>query len=138
MYIKIIGDTAKYQGSLENIGSNLIKVSGLIQHTSGFQLFLDDDTLIGDYSDYIYPYNDPYLGEGVYEYSNNNMSYDEVEKPLKEEQEQQKIESIINKSVGQDIASLKARVDELTDVVASLYEAILELQNTPTEEKAEE
>ena len=138
MYIKIVGDTTKYQGVLENVGSHLIKVSGLIQHTSGFQLFLDDDTLIGDYSDYIYPYNDPNLGEGVYEYSDNNLSYEEFEAPTKEEQEQQKIESIITKSVGQDIASLKARVDELTDVVASLYEVILELQDTPTEEKDEE
>lgn len=138
MYIKIVGDTTKYQGVLENVGSHLIKVSGLIQHTSGFQLFLDDDTLIGDYSDYIYPYNDPNLGEGVYEYSDNNLSYEEFEAPTKAEQEQQKIESIITKSVGQDIASLKARVDELTDAVASLYEAVLELQNAPTEEKVEE
>ena len=137
MYIKIVGDTTKYQGVLENVGSHLIKVSGLIQHTSGFQLFLDDDTLIGDYSDYIYPYNDPNLGEGVYEYSDNNLSYEEFEAPTKEEQEQQKIKSIITKSVGQDIASLKARVDELTDAVASLYEAILELQNAPTEETEE-
>lgn len=138
MYIQIVGDTTKYQGNLERIGLHLIKVSGLVQHTSGFRLYLDNGVLVGDYSEFVYPYIDPNLGEGVYEYSDNNLSYEEFEAPIKEEQEKQKIESIITQSVGQDIDSLKAKVDELTDVVASLYETILELQNTPIAEKVEE
>ena len=138
MYIKIVGDTTKYQGTLENMGNHLIKVSGLIQHTSGFQLFLDNDVLVGDYSNYIYPYDDPNLGEGVYEYSDNNMSYAEIEAPVKEEQEIQKIESVIAKTVGEDVTRLKERIAELTDIVTSLYETILELQevsNSQDEDK---
>lgn len=129
MYIKIVGDTAKYQGIIEHLGNHLIRVSGLIQHTSGFQLYLDNDTLIGDYSEYIYPYNNPNLGEGVYEYTDNNMSYDEVEQPIKAEQERQNIESIIDMKVGEDIHTLTQQVIELSNVASTLYESLLELKD---------
>ena len=96
MYIQIVGDTTKYQGKLERIGLHLIKVSGLIQHTSGFRLYLDNGVLVGDYSNFVYPYLDPNLGEGVYEYSDNNMSYDdEIIKPDKKEEERQNIISVV-------------------------------------------
>ena len=78
MYIKIVGDTTKYQGKLERVGLHLIKVSGLIQHTSGFRLYLDNDVLVGDYSTFVYPYLNPNLGEGIYMYSDNNLSYQNI------------------------------------------------------------
>lgn len=141
MYIKMVGDATKYQGTLENVGSHLIKVSGLIQHTSGFQLYLDNDVLVGDYSDYIYPYNDPNLGEGVFEYSDNNMVYEEVEAPTREEQEEKKIQSVITKTVGEDIYSLTEQITDITNLLTPIYEALLELQdklNVESEEVEEE
>ena len=141
MYIKMVGDATKYQGTLENVGSHLIKVSGLIQHTSGFQLYLDNDVLVGDYSDYIYPYNDPNLGEGVFEYSNNNMVYEEIEAPTREEQEEKKIQSVITKTVSEDIYSLTEQIADITSLLTPIYEALLELQeklNVESEEVEEE
>lgn len=130
MYIKIVGDTAKYQGNIERVNAHLIKVSGLIKHTSGFRIYLDNDTLIGDYSTFIYPYGNPNLGEGVYEYSDNNMSYEEEsQKPSKEEQERQKIENVINKTVGDDIATLTQQMIELSNIIAPMYEVILDIQS---------
>lgn len=138
MYIKMVGDATKYQGTLENVGSHLIKVSGLIQHTSGFQLYLDNDVLVGDYSDYIYPYNNPNLGEGVFEYSNNNMVYEEVEAPTREEQEEKKIQSVITKTVGEDIYSLTEQIADITNLLTPIYEALLELQDKLHVESEEE
>lgn len=135
MYIKMVGDTTKYQGKLERMDLHLIKVSGLIQHTSGFRLYLDNDVLVGDYSNFIYPYLDPTLGEGVYEYSDNNMSYDDKDQPSKEEEERQKIEYIIDKKVGKDIESLSQQLIEVSNILAPMYEVIMEIQEalTPTD-----
>lgn len=130
MYIKIVGDTAKYQGTLERVGLHLIKVSGLIQHTSGFRLYLDNDILVGDYSTFVYPYLNPNLGEGVYEYSDNNMDYEEEEKPSDEEKERQKIEKIITEKVGGDIELLTQQMIEMSNILAPMYEVILEIQDT--------
>lgn len=131
MYIKIVGDTAKYQGSIERVNAHLIKVSGLIKHTSGFRIYLDNDTLIGDYSTFVYPYEDPNLGEGIYEYSDNNMNYEEEsQKPSKEEQERQKIENIISKTVGDEIAILTQQMIELSNIITPMYEVILDIQDT--------
>jgi hypothetical protein len=128
MYIKIVGDTTKYQGKLERVGLHLIKVSGLIQHTSGFRLYTDNDILVGDYSKFVYPYLDPHLGEGIYEYSDNDMSYEDEEQPSQDEQERQKIEDIIDKKVGGDIASLSQQLIEVSNILAPMYEVILEIQ----------
>lgn len=140
MYIKIVGDTTKYQGKLERMGLHLIKVSGLIQHTSGFRLYTDNDILVGDYSQFVYPYLDPTLGEGVYEYSDNDMSYDDEEQPSKDEQERQKIEDIIEKKVGGDIASLSQQLIEVSNILAPMYEVILEIQEAlaPSEDEPSE
>ena len=139
MYIKIVGDTTKYQGKLERVGTHLIKVSGLIQHTSGFRLYTDNDVLVGDYSKFVFPYLDPTLGEGVYEYSDNDMSYDGEEQPSKEEQERQKIEQIIERKVGGDIASLSQQLIEVSNILAPMYEVIIEIQDalTPPEEDSD-
>ena len=128
MYIKIVGDTTKYQGTLERVDLHLIKVSGLTQHTSGFRLYLDNDVLVGDYSTFVYPYLNPNLGEGVYEYSDNNMEYEDFEQPTQEEKERQKIESIIEQKVGSDIASLAQQMVEVSNILAPMYEVILEIQ----------
>ena len=137
MYIQIVGDTTKYQGNLEHIGLHLIKVSGLIQHTSGFRLYLDNGVLVGDYSNFVYPYLDPNLGEGVYEYSDNNMSYDdEIIKPDKKEEERQNIINVVTQTVGEKLALLSQEVAELSNILTPMYEVILDIQEAlqPQEE----
>lgn len=140
MYIRMVGDTTHYQGTLERIGLHLIKVSGLIQHMSGFRLYLDNDIMVGDYSTFTYPYLDPNLGEGVYMYSDNNMDYEEEQsRPSREEQEKQKIEKIIDDKVGNDINSLSQQLININDMILPMYEVLLDIQEalTPTEEEQE-
>lgn len=130
MYIKIVGDTTKYQGKLERVGLHLIKVSGLVQHTSGFRLYLDNDVLVGDYSTFTYPYLDPNLGAGIYMYSDNNLDYEEdVIKPSKEEEERKKIEDVITKMVSADISSLSNQINDISEMLLPMYEVILDIQD---------
>ena len=141
MFIRIVGDTTKYQGKLERIGLHLIKVSGLIQHESGFRLYLDNDVMIGDYSKFIYPYEDPNLGEGVYMYSDNNLVYEEeVNKPTIEEEKERKVKDIIAKTVGDDVTLLSQQVNETNDMLIAMYGILSEIQATliPSEEEKEE
>lgn len=141
MFIRIVGDTTKYQGKLERIGLHLIKVSGLIQHESGFRLYLDNDVMIGDYSKFIYPYEDPNLGEGVYMYSDNNLVYEkEVNKPTIEEEKERKVKDIIAKTVGDDVALLSQEVNETNDMLIAMYGILSEIQAalTPSEEEEKE
>lgn len=140
MFIRIVGDTTKYQGKLERIGLHLIKVSGLIQHESGFRLYLDNDVMIGDYSKFIYPYEDPNLGEGVYMYSDNNLVYEEeVNKPTIEEEKERKVKDIIAKTVGDDVTLLSQQVNETNDMLIAMYGILSEIQAAliPSEEKEE-
>lgn len=142
MYIKMIGDNTKYQGHLERIGTHLIKVSGLIQHTTGFMLYLDNNELAGDYSKFVYPYLDPNLGEGVYMYSDNNAIYKEDEGIIsKEDAERQKIIGIINEYIGNDLKDLKQEAKDLNDIIGSvqdtmegLEQALYDLYNALLEE----
>jgi hypothetical protein len=140
MFIRIVGDTTKYQGKLERIGLHLIKVSGLIQHESGFRLYLDNDVMIGDYSKFIYPYEDPNLGEGVYMYSDNNLVYEEeVNKPTIEEEKERKVKDIIAKTVGDDVTLLSQQVNETNDMLIAMYGILSEIQAAliPSEEEEE-
>lgn len=140
MFIRIVGDTTKYQGKLERIGLHLIKVSGLIQHESGFRLYLDNDVMIGDYSKFIYPYEDPNLGEGVYMYSDNNLVYEEeVNKPTIEEEKERKVKDIIIKTVGDDVTLLSQQVNETNDMLIAMYGILSEIQAAliPSEEEEE-
>lgn len=128
MYIKMVGDTTKYQGKLERIGIHLIKVSGLIQNTTGFRLYLDNDVLVGDYSTFTYPYLDPDLGEGVYEYSDNNMDYkEESQKPSKEEQEENKIVDIVSKHWSEDLDSISMQLVEMQEISIAMYETLINI-----------
>ena len=128
MYIKMVGDTTKYQGKLERVGIHLIKVSGLIQNTTGFRLYLDNDVLVGDYSTFIYPYLDPDLGEGIYEYSDNNMDYEEeTQKPSKEEQEENKIVDIVNKHWSEDLDSISMQLVEMQEISIAMYETLINI-----------
>lgn len=130
MYIKIVGDTTKYQGKLERVGLHLIKVSGLIQHTSGFRLYLDNDVLVGDYSTFVYPYLNPNLGEGIYMYSDNNLSYQtEIEKPSKEEEEQKKIANVVTNLVSADLNSLATQLNNINEMILPMYEVLLDIQD---------
>lgn len=138
MFIRMVGDTTKYKGKLERIGLHLIKVSGLIQHKSGFRLYLDNDVMVGDYSKFIYPYEDPNLGEGVYMYSDNNLVYEkEVNKPTIEEEKERKVKDIIAKTVGDDVALLSQEVNETNDMLIAMYGILSEIQAalTPSEEE---
>lgn len=140
MFIRIVGDTTKYQGKLERIGLHLIKVSGLIQHESGFRLYLDNDVMIGDYSKFIYPYEDPNLGEGVYMYSDNNLVYEEeVNKPTIEEEKERKVKDIIIKTVGDDVTLLSQEINETNDMLIAMYGMLSEIQAAliPSEEEEE-
>ena len=128
MYIKMIGDNTKYQGHLERIGTHLIKVSGLIQHTTGFMLYLDNNELAGDYSKFVYPYLDPNLGEGVYMYSDNNATYKEEEGVIsKEDAERQKIIGIINEYIGNDLKDLNDIINSVQDTMEGLGQALYDL-----------
>lgn len=125
MYIKIVGDTTKYQGKLERIGTHVIRVSGLIQSNKGFRLYLDNDTLISDYSKFIYTYENPNLGEGIYEYSDNNASYvDDQNTPTKEEEERIRVERIIDNHIGNDLRDLMGEVNELYNLILPLYDTL--------------
>jgi hypothetical protein len=140
MFIRIVGDTTKYQGKLERIGLHLIKVSGLIQHKSGFRLYLDNDIMIGDYSKFIYPYEDPNLGEGVYMYSDNNLVYEEeVNKSTIEEEKERKIKDIVIETVGDDVTLLSQQVNETNDMLIAMYGILSEIQAAliPSEEEEE-
>lgn len=129
MYIKMIGDNTKYQGRLERIGTHLIKVSGLIQHTTGFMLYLDNNELAGDYSKFVYPYLDPNLGEGVYMYSDNNTTYKEEEGVLsKEDAERQKIIGVINEYIGNDLKDLKQEAEDLNNMIGSIQDMMARLE----------
>lgn len=140
MYIRVVGDTTKYQGKLERIGLHLIKVSGLIQHESGFRLYLDNDVMVGDYSKFVYPYLDPDLGEGVFMYSDNNMDYEEEStKPSKEEQKKKEIEGVIIKTVGDDINALAQQCIAINESLLPMYEVLLQIQEAliPQDEEGE-
>lgn len=140
MYIRVVGDTTKYQGKLERIGLHLIKVSGLVQHESGFRLYLDNDVMVGDYSKFVYPYLDPDLGEGVFMYSDNNMDYEEEStKPSKEEQKKKEIEGVVIKTVGDDINALAQQCIAINESLLPMYEVLLEIQAAliPQDEEGE-
>ena len=129
MYIKMVGDTTKYHGNLERLGLHMIKVSGLIKHNSGFRLYLDNDVLVGDYSNFIYSYDDPTLGEGIYVYTDNNLQYEPDETlPTKEEQERQKIESVITKFIGDDVTALSQQISTISETLIPMYEVMLQIQ----------
>lgn len=143
MYIKVVGDTAKYHGELECVNEHLIKVTGLVKNLNGFRLYLDNDTLIGDYSAYTYLYDDPTLGAGIYEYSDNNMSYEDIGKPSQKEQAENKVKEIVEESVGKDIKGLSEQINNLSEMFIPMYSAILDMQTliatatTPTTEDME-
>ena len=123
-YIKIVGDNSKYQGKLEIVNNHIIKISGLIQTTNGFRLYLDNDELIGDYSKYTYIYDNPNLGEGVYEYSDNGVSYEEREEETKEQKEENKIREIVNEMCLDKIEELQRQLSEIQENIIGLYESM--------------
>lgn len=124
-YIKMVGDNSKYKGELTVVNKHIIEVRGLIQNLNGFRLYQDNDTLIGDYSKYIYAYEDPNLGEGIYRYSDNNAEYEgSSEQETKEQEELAKIESVVKKVVSTDIADMLARIEEIESALLEFYDSI--------------
>ena len=97
--------------------------------------------MVGDYSNFVYPYLDPNLGEGVFMYSDNNMDYEEEStKPSKEEQKQKEIAGIVLKTVGADINALAQQCIAINDSLLPMYEVLLEIQEalTPSEDEPSE
>ena len=64
--LKFADDNNFYKCEVQRMSEHMIKVIGLIQDLSGFQLYSDSKELIGDYSTYVYEYNNPNLGENIF------------------------------------------------------------------------
>ena len=103
--------------SIRVISDHIIEVVGLSKITDGFRLYLDNGLLVGDYTDYKYPYRD--ISESIYQYSNNKSVYVEpivvepvihipTEEEIAEELRQSKINEIYNKisSIDSEFKSL--------------------------------
>ena len=136
-YIKMGGDNSKYQGTLEVMGKHLIKVSGLVKNTNGFRLYLDNGELIGDYSKYTHIYENPNLGENVYEYTDNGMSYEEREKEIKDKQEKDKIKHIVDDMYLTKFNEIQTQLSELQENLISIYESMFEAEKEEESEVIE-
>jgi hypothetical protein len=73
--LKFADDNNFYKCEVQRMSEHMIKVIGLIQDLSGFQLYSDSKELIGDYSTYVYEYDNPNLGENIFEYTDNGAVY---------------------------------------------------------------
>lgn len=82
MLIKFVGDRETQTGKAEVTGENLIKLYNLPENTRGFEVFLEDGTLVGDYKEYTTVYQ---KGEGWYILSNDGTVHQE-EKPIVSEE----------------------------------------------------
>ena len=136
-YIKMGGDNSKYQGKLEVMSKHLIKVSGLVKNTNGFRLYLDNGELIGDYSKYTHIYENPDLGENIYEYTDNGMSYEEREKEAKDKKEKDKIKHIVDDMYLVKFNEIQEQLSELQENLISMYESMFETSNEEKEEESE-
>ena len=137
-YIKMGGDNSKYQGKLEVMSKHLIKVSGLVKNTNGFRLYLDNGELIGDYSKYTHIYENPDLGENVYEYTDNGMSYEEREKEVKDKKEKDKIKHIVDDMYLVKFNEIQEQLSELQENLISMYESMFEISNEEGKEEESE
>jgi hypothetical protein len=128
----------------------MIKVIGLIQDLSGFQLYSDSQELIGDYSTYVYEYDNPNLGENIFEYTDNGAVYpsEGADKSLEESimekvknyadtQSQilqtnfsktlDKTKDAINEVMSEDKNVSLSQFNELQDTVIDIYSTMQEI-----------
>lgn len=145
--LKFADDDNFYKCEVQRMSEHMIKVIGLIQDLSGFQIFSEAKTMIGDYSKYTYEYANPNLDENTYEYTDNGAVYpDEGSDKSQKEQIKDELEvyadslitkakKSINDTVSNIESELKADIEdmdlatgsqitELQDTLLELYEAI--------------
>lgn len=121
--LKFADDNNFYKCEVQRMSEHMIKVIGLIQDLSGFQLFSDSKEMIGDYSSYVYEYQNPNLGENIFEYTDNGAVYpsEGSDKSL-EESIMEKIKSytseqtqILQTEFGKVIDKTKSDIDKIMD-----------------------
>lgn len=151
--LKFTDDDNYYRCEVQRMSEHMIKVIGLIQDLSGFQIFSDSLVMIGDYSAYTYEYANPYLDSNTYEYTDNGAKYpsegaDKSQKEqIKEELEAYtdtliskakktlndtvtEVQTEINKSITELNESASTQIDEIQASLLEVYEAVMELVNT--------
>lgn len=154
--LKFADDENFYKCEVQRMSEHMVKVSGLIQDLSGFQIFSESKTMIGDYSEYTYEYDNPNLDDNVFEYTDNEAKYPDegADKSQKEQIKDelkvytdeliQKAKASISQSVEEAIDSINKvvskveeateaqalQVDELQTTLIDLYEAINSLNET--------
>lgn len=151
--LKFTDDDNYYRCEVQRMSEHMIKVIGLIQDLSGFQIFSDSLVMIGDYSTYTYEYANPYLDSNTYEYTDNGAEYpsegaDKSQKEqIKEELEAYtdtliskakktlndtvvEVQSEINKSITELNESASTQIDEIQASLLEVYEAIMKLVDT--------
>ena len=148
--LKFADDNNFYKCEVQRMSEHMIKVIGLIQDLSGFQLYSDSKELIGDYSTYVYEYNNPNLGENIFEYTDNGAVYpsEGADKSLEESimekvknyadtQSQilqtnfsktlDKTKDAINEVMSEDKNVSLSQFNELQDTVIDIYSTMQEI-----------
>jgi hypothetical protein len=148
--LKFADDNNFYKCEVQRMSEHMIKVIGLIQDLSGFQLYSDSKELIGDYSTYVYEYDNPNLGENIFEYTDNGAVYpsEGADKSLEESimekvknytdtQSQilqtnfsktlDKTKDAINEVMSEDKNVSLSQFNELQDTVIDIYSTMQEI-----------
>jgi hypothetical protein len=148
--LKFADDNNFYKCEVQRMSEHMIKVIGLIQDLSGFQLYSDSKELIGDYSTYVYEYDNPNLGENIFEYTDNGAVYpsEGTDKSLEESimekvknyadtQSQilqtnfsktlDKTKDAINEVMSEDKNVSLSQFNELQDTVIDIYSTMQEI-----------
>jgi hypothetical protein len=148
--LKFADDNNFYKCEVQRMSEHMIKVIGLIQDLSGFQLYSDSKELIGDYSTYVYEYDNPNLGENIFEYTDNGAVYpsEGADKSLEESimekvknyadtQSQilqtnfsktlDKTKDTINEVMSEDKNVSLSQFNELQDTVIDIYSTMQEI-----------
>ena len=121
--LKFADDNNFYKCEVQRMSEHMIKVIGLIQDLSGFQLYSESKEMIGDYSTYVYEYQNPNLGENIFEYTNNGAEYpsEGADKSL-EESIMEKMKNytseqtqILQTKFGKAIDKTKSDIDKIMD-----------------------
>lgn len=148
--LKFADDNNFYKCEVQRMSEHMIKVIGLIQDLSGFKLYSDSKELIGDYSTYVYEYDNPNLGENIFEYTDNGAVYpsEGADKSLEESimekvknytdtQSQilqtnfsktlDKAKDAINEVMSEDKNVSLSQFNELQDTVIDIYSTMQEI-----------
>lgn len=155
--LKFADDENYYKCEIQRMSEHMVKVSGLIQDLSGFQIFSDSHVMIGDYSKYVYEYDNPHLDENVFEYTDNGAVYpsEGKDKSLKEtlldelkaytqeqnqivandmakklSKESKNITSVLDKTAQASDSQLAELQMTIVDIYATMQEILVALNNS--------